>query len=250
MTLNLQYGKQQRLERLKNAQNAYCLLALDHQLSVGRISEIDSYNEWIKFANEADISGIVLNKGAFRTISPSNKKPIILQTMGAPSQNNTIEKILIGSIEDAIRFDATCIAIQLNFEDQNYLRQLEIGISQIERAGEFNIPVLCMLNMPQNKKLDTSLFIRYVKQCSEIGVDLIKTTFPTDLDINNNELRQFIQHSPPLLVAGGDKNENFFDELKNARNLGFSGICVGRNIFKSKDPGDVIKTTNQIFSNE
>jgi len=250
MILNTAYGKLQRIERLKNSFGHFAFLALDHQLAVGRIAEIDSYKKWVEFANEVELSGIVLNKGAFREISPTNKKPLILQTVGAPSINNSIRRVMTASIEDAIKFDASCISIQVNFEAENHLNQFELCISQIEKANNFNIPVLCMLNFSKETIFNISLFTKYIKHCSEIGVDLIKLPLPKDIDINDAELKKFISHSPPLLFAGGDKNENFFEEIKTSKALGFKGICVGRNIFKSQNPKETVNKINLILSDE
>ena len=250
MILNTAYGKLQRLERLKNSFGYFAFLALDHQLSIGRIAEIDSYGKWIDFSNEVDISGIILNKGAFREIIPTNKKSLILQTIGAPSKNNSIKKIMTATIEEAIKFDTSCISIQVNFEEDNYLDQLELCISQVEKANNFNFPTLCMLNFSNETIFNTSLFIRYIKQCSEIGIDLIKLPLPKDIDINDDELKNFISLSPPLLLAGGDKSGTFLEEIKASKVLGFQGFCVGRNIFKSPNPKEIMNQINSILSDE
>lgn len=250
MILNTSYGKLQRVEKLKNQNGFFNFLALDHQLSLGRVQEIDSYKKWIDFSNTVDISGIVLNKGAFREISPTNKKSLILQTVGAPFNNNSISRISTATIEDAIRFDATCISIQMNFEEPDYLKQIELCVFKIEEANKFNMPVLCMLNFSKATTFNCSLFTKYIKHCAELGVDFIKLPLPNDVDKNDNDLKKFISLSPPLLFAGGDKNENFLADINTSRDLGFQGVCVGRNIFKSENPIETVNQINQIFSNE
>jgi DhnA family fructose-bisphosphate aldolase class Ia len=250
MILNTSYGKLQRVEKLKNHHGFFNFLALDHQLSLGRISEIDSYKKWIDFSNSVDISGIVLNKGAFREISPTNKKSLILQTVGAPFKDHSISRISTATIEDAIKFDATCISIQMNFEERDYLKQIELCVSKIEDANKFNFPVLCMLNISNVSTFNLSLFTKYIKHCAELGVDFIKSPLPNDIDQNDTTLKTFISHSPPILFAGGDKNENFLADIKKSKDLGFQGICVGRNIFKSHNPHEITNQINQIFANE
>lgn len=250
MILNTMYGKLQRLNRLRDKAGIFTFLALDHQLSVGRIREIDSSQEWVTFANAVDITGIVLNKGAFRDLVPTNRRGLILQTIGAPSRGGSISRIVTATVEDAIRLDATCISIQLNFTEPDYLRQLECCVGQIEGANRYNFPVLCMLNFSRSLDYSTSTFTKSVRQCAELGVDLIKLPLPADIDASDEDLKRFISLAPPLLLAGGDLDDGFQRDLNNSRSLGFKGVCVGRNIFKALNPHAVVERVRKVYAAE
>ncbi|MES3017452.1 MAG: hypothetical protein V4721_06725 [Bacteroidota bacterium] len=250
MIISSDFGKRQKIERLKNKKGFYSFLALDHQLSLGRIPEIDSYQEWTKFSNGVDISGIVLNKGALREILQNYKKSLILQTIGGPSKESTSSKVLIATIEEAIKLDAACVSIQINFEESDYLRQIELCVLQIEKANFWGMPVLCMINLSNPTSFCTELFVKYIKFCSELGVDFIKIALPSDINKNDHEIKRYISLCPPLLFAGGDKKETILDEIRLSKDVGFCGFCIGRNIFKSQNPKETVNQINQIFVNE
>lgn len=247
MNESIYSGKARRMEGLKNSNGDFLFLAMDHQLSMGRIKKLDSYNDWLTFTDKNEISAIVLNKGALRGNLSIPRKSIILQTMGAPSIDGSVSKIKTATIEDAIFFDAAAISIQVNFEEKDYLSQLRLCVKQISKADEYGFPVLCMLNLTAIEKFDSERFIKYIKYCTELGCDLIKLPLPTDIDIAKHDLIGFIDTCPPLLLAGGAQNNNFILDVKKCKNAGFKGVCVGRNIFNSDDPVNTINQVKNIF---
>jgi DhnA family fructose-bisphosphate aldolase class Ia len=243
-------GKDMRIQRLKNALGFYCFLALDHQMSSGRIDELDVYQRWLDFSDSTPISGVVLNKGAFRHVSAQTKTPLILQTIGGPVMGGDISRISTASVEDAIRVNATAISIQINFEESGHLQQLALCVDQIAHANRFGVPVLCMLNVRDLDAFDISTFLRYVKFCAELDVDLIKSPFPKGGEAYNGELKGFLSGVPPVLLAGGPQDGRFSETLEHSLRLGFQGVCVGRNIFMSRSPETQLEHICKAFGDE
>ena len=74
-----------------------------------------------------------------------------------------------------------------------------------------------MLNISNQTIFNKTLFVQYIKQCSELGVDLIKIPIPTDVNNKDEDIKNFILHSPPLLFSGGNNSENFIEEIKTIK---------------------------------
>jgi len=76
-------------------------------------------------------------------------------------------------------------------------------------------------------------------------VQILKIAFNRDV----KELEEIVKESlVPIVIAGGDYNENVKEFYKRSEDLmttGILGISVGRNVFKSKNP-DV--TMKQLYS--
>jgi DhnA family fructose-bisphosphate aldolase class Ia len=88
-----------------------------------------------------------------------------------------------------------------------------------------------------------------IRVCHEMGADLIKVPCAlTALLRPTDEFLRELQHSPPVLIAGGPKNSDIEIVVRSAKDIGFSGYCVGRNIFDSTDPQRVAGVLRSIFS--
>jgi len=87
-----------------------------------------------------------------------------------------------------------------------------------------------------------------VRVCNELGADLIKIHLPSDVE-EVKKLDNFHPNEPALLLAGGENMSNFEERLQAAKNLGFQGICLGRNIFQSEQPLETLKIIENVFKN-
>lgn len=56
-----------------------------------------------------------------------------------------------------------------------------------------------------------------------------------------------MKNGPPLLLAGGETNGDFKLLLAKARSIGYTGVCVGRNIFQSQNPHKTVADIREIF---
>lgn len=107
----------------------------------------------------------------------------------------------------------------------------------VGQAHKEKLPVLFMVAPQKNENLDE--FLRSIRFCIESRSDLIKIRFNI-LSFGEEEQKNFIsllREAHPVLLAGGEvPNKNVLTEVSKANELGFSGYCIGRNIFQSPDP--------------
>lgn len=241
------WGKQRRLQKLKK--NGYFLiLAMDHALSSGPIEgidTIDSVNSWIDFSEKEKIPAVVLNHRYIYNLDIFHETNIVVQTMGLTKSNRNINKVPLTNIDDIQMVDATAISIQINFEIDNLDEAIEDISKIVSKANSYQYPILFMVGNGDWE--DANAFNYAVRVCSELGADLIKIHLPSNRD-EIKKIKPFGKNEPPLLLAGGENMETFQERLTVAKNLGFQGVCVGRNIFQSKTPLKSLEIIDTVFN--
>lgn len=243
----MSHGKNKRLNDLKKNGLYYFILALDHSLTTGPIkgiSSIDEMNKLVSDHNNRSVPSVVLNSGILDKLDVIYNKNIIIQMMGLPDTKIDFNKVRVTSLERAIFLGATAISVQLNINSKD----INIAISTISlivnEASKYGIPILFMLNHKDYASLDE--FYYSIRVCVELGADLIKTRLPSDATIVS-QIKPFTEKHPPLLLAGGEHTETFIDEVTISKKLGFQGVCIGRNIFQSSRPTDIINNIDAIY---
>ncbi|MDA2933463.1 hypothetical protein MYX82_03880 [Acidobacteria bacterium AH-259-D05] len=244
------WGKENRLSRLLTSEKYFLLLALDHGLTVGPIEGLRDLKRWVEFAKAQKIPGVVLNKGMVSSLSPLGDTSLVLQTFGLPDQTNAgTSKVPVARVEDAVRLSADAISVQINFKNPDLPQVAEKISAVVSSANEVSLPVLFMINVPNTEVFDTEDLAFAIRVCSELGADLIKVPLPAasvpfaQLD----DLREVIDSSPPVLLAGGALSGNFEERAKMAVAAGFKGVCVGRHVFQADEPELVLQSIEKGF---
>jgi len=225
------------------------LLALDHGLTVGNRDSVDIANIPRILSDCADsVSASVMTYGVARTIQRKFPMPIIIQCFGAPLNH---PKIQVCSVDDALRIGASGVAVQVNFrlEGRTMLDQLKSVARFSSESHARNLPVLFMVAPHEMSDLED--LCHSMRFCIELGADLIKVKCDST-GMSSDESQYFgrlLRESPPILLAGGTKSAKIIEEAKAAKALGFSGYCIGRNIFQSPNPGEVARSLREAWTN-
>lgn len=233
-----------------NIGNCISILALDHGLTSGPLDSIQPSKILpLTQVLENKIGGVVLNFGLAKFCRENNLKiPLILQCFGSPSG---MEKAQVASINEAIYLDSTAISVQIRFEGTKLpSSSLLKSISKLTgEAYHYKLPVLFMVTLSEDTDLASAA--NAIRICQELGADLIKIRIDLSRNHSHQQLQRLaliVSQSPPVLFAGGAVSTNFLPDTKiAAKRLGFSGYCVGRNIYQSKDPLSVILNLNQVW---
>lgn len=168
--------------------------------------------------------------------------------MGSPSilGKKASRRVINTSVEEALYFDVDCVAVQIDFLSES----LEENVSEISsirmQAHKIGMPVLFMITTPKGGFKNGKEVLSAVKVCHELGADLIKTACECQ-----NEYPEPILSSltgiAPVVLAGGEAGEHFLTKLHKAKELGFGGYCVGRNLFQSSDPRRIFEQIEKAF---
>lgn len=235
----------QRMRRLRGDRPHYSLLALDHGLTFGHSVEAAPLpaEELLNRCSE-HIGGFVMNYGLARTLDGwPHRLSLVLQCFGAPQGYSRSQ---VASVSEAITLDAAAVSVQLSWADAEFAQRLREISAFTAEAHLVGLPVLYMIN----GESATSALPRVIRVCHELGADLIKINCSLDSFMCDSEdIKSAVRYGPPVLMAGGVVSQNILQFAQNAAQIGFSGYCVGRNIFHAKNPPELASQLNGIFAN-
>ena len=156
------------------------------------------------------------------------------------------------SVEDALTLGADAVACMglpgTNDESHtlNYLAKI------VADAHKWKVPVLAEmipggfikkeLHTPENIALSARIGV-------ELGADIIKTEYTKDVDSFKNMVRGVFR---PIVVLGGTKSDDpivLLKMVKEAIDLGASGVAIGRNIWGYSNPGKITAALSNIIHN-
>ena len=153
----------------------------------------------------------------------------------APDPNN---KILVTTVEEAVRIGADSVSIHVNVGADREHRMLHDLGMVAEQASRYGMPLLAMM-YPRGPEIQKGTEVKYVKHVArlgaELGADIIKTLYTGDKD----SFTEVVEGCPvPIVIAGGPKIESEEDLMRmveDAMECGARGISIGRNVFQAAD---------------
>ena len=184
-------------------------------------------------------------RGAIRTcVAPETAKSIALRVTSGSSmlQEDLSHEVVAVNIEDAIRMNADCMAVQTFIGADGQLSSLD-NLNQVINAGmRYSVPTLGVCAVGKDMARTDRFFKLATRIIAEMGVQIVKT-----YDCENFE--EVAAACPvPIVVAGGKKLPE--DEaLKLAYNVmrkGAHGVDMGRNIFQSEHPVEMAMAVGKI----
>ena len=241
----MDWGMKNRLSQIiKPDTGKTVMLAVDHGYFLGPTSGLEEAGKTIKpLLPYAD--SLMLTRGVLRAeVDPGISTPIVLRVSGGNSilgEDLSKETITV-SVKDAIRLNVSAVAMSIyvgsKYEHQT-LKNLATLVSECE---EYGIPVLAVTAVGKEMVRDARYLSLACRIAAELGAHVVKTYYCEDF-------QKVVKTCPvPVVIAGGKKIAEK-DALKLAYNAvkdGAVGVDMGRNIFQSKDPVDMIKAVRQI----
>ncbi len=245
------WGKRRRLSRLQRDNGAYVLLAADHGVSLGPMPGLEDFTICSDPQIITIFSGVVLNRGAVpRALPCDSSLGLIVQTFGSPEFGSHVAKRSIASLDQLMALSPDGIAVELNLSAPQTTESLEWVSHSIQAADSLGVPVLLMISV-STKKVATEAFVHALRIGVELGADLIKIGLPDEIcDAGaqaQEKIMSIVRMSPPVVLAGGPAGPRFPDVVNLSCKLGFKGVCIGRNIFRSETRGDVLTAVSSSY---
>jgi putative autoinducer-2 (AI-2) aldolase len=221
------------------------MLAVDHGYFQGPTRRIENPKKTIEpllpFAD-----AVMLTRGVLRSsITDETNTPIVLRVSGGNSIVGQLEnEEIITSIKDAIRLNASAIAISIYVGTEFEHQTLTCLAKLVDEGQDYGIPVIAVTAV--GKELEKRE-ARYLALCcriaAEIGASIVKTYYCENF-------RKVVDGCPvPIVIAGGPKLETEMDILNlvyDAIDAGAVGVDMGRNIWQNDHPIAVIKAIRSI----
>lgn len=226
-------GKEIRLSNiLPFGKRRGCIVPIDHGATYGPISGIENCYETIAKIKNGGASAIVLHKGILSRISQFQglvDANYIMHISASTSLGaHQSEKVLVGSVEEAIKLGAVGVSIHVNLGVESEPRMLRDFGAVSEKCNDWGMPLLAMMYADSS----VESIAHAARLAQEMGADIVKVNYPGTAE----EMRHVISCVDiPVLIAGGSRIDELVDFLRVVDESlfgGASGVSIGRNVFQ------------------
>lgn len=239
------WGMKHRLSRIFNPESGHTvMLAFDHGYIMGATSGLERLDITVPpLADHADV--LMATRGALRScITPAFDKAVALRASGGSTvlqDDMTLEYFMV-DMEEAVRMDAACIAIQTYIGSKNEAQTLKNLNEAVNMGNKYGIPVLGVVGVGKKMARTPQFFLTAVRTVAEMGAHIVKTYYCEDFE-------KIVAACPvPIVVAGGKKipEKDALELTFNAISKGAAGVDMGRNVFQAEDPVAMIQAVRKI----
>ncbi|MFA5571376.1 MAG: 3-hydroxy-5-phosphonooxypentane-2,4-dione thiolase [Sphaerochaetaceae bacterium] len=230
---NLDWGMKKHLSNIFDPVSGNTVMfAFDHGYFMGSVSGLERLDLVIpKLLPAVDV--LMGTRGAIRSsVSPDCGKSIALRVSSGSSMINEdlSHEVIAVDIEDSIRMNADCIAVQTFIGADGQLSSID-NLSQCINAGlRYSIPVLGVVAVGKEMERTDRFFKLATRIVAEMGAHIIKTYYCENFE-------EVVAACPvPIVVAGGKKlhEKEALTLAYNSMQGGAAGLDMGRNIFQSE----------------
>lgn len=242
---NLDWGMQNRLSRILDpATGRTVMLAFDHGYFQGPTSGLERIDLSIApLAAKAD--ALMGTRGALRTsIPPGSRCGLVLRASGGPSILRELsDEYIAMSIEDAVRINASALAVQVFIGAENESRSVRNLTTLVDQGYKAGIPVLGVTAVGTELTRDSRYLGLATRIIAELGAQLVKTYYCEE------GFADVVAGCPvPIIMAGGKKlpEREALEMAYRAVSDGAAGVDMGRNIFQSHAPAAMLNAIRAV----
>jgi fructose-bisphosphate aldolase/2-amino-3,7-dideoxy-D-threo-hept-6-ulosonate synthase len=239
-------GKEIRLDRIWDRKTKKSvIIPMDHGISEGPMKGIINLGESIDKVAKGGANAVIGHMGmalrAHRHENEGRDVGLMLHLSASTRVNpvDTNEKVLVNSVETALKLGADGVSVHVNVGSQHESDQLsDLGLVS-QKCVEWGVPLLGMM-YPRGEGLtadekSADMVSLAARVGSEIGCDIVKTYYTGDPD----SFAKVTEGSMvPVMIAGGSKgsDRDTLEMVWGAMKGGGSGVSMGRNAFQHEDP--------------
>jgi len=247
------YGKNIRMERIMDRRTGNAVLVpMDHGVSVGPVEGLFDMKKTVDDVSNGGATGVIMHKGLIRYSYRQSGKDVGLilhlsaSTDLAPTKNS---KVLVATVEEAIKFGADAVSIHVNFGSEDEPDMLSQAGEISRKCSEWGMPLIIMAypRGPQIKdSYDPQVIAHCARAAAELGADIVKCSYTGDIDSFREVCRGALA---PVVIAGGPKMKTDMDVLNMVHDsieAGGHGVSIGRNVFQSPNVQGIMRAISSI----
>lgn len=243
---NSDWGMKNRLSKIFSPKSGNTvMLAFDHGYFMGATAGLERLD--VSIAPLCDYADVLMGtRGAIRTcIPPTTDKAVCLRATHDTSV--LFEDLSTGSgmaldFEDAIRMNASALAIQCFVGGSGEAASLDALCRAADHGARYGIPVLGVTAVGKQMARTAQYFTLATRILAELGASFVKTYYCDDFE-------NVVAACPvPIVIAGGKKlpEEEALDMAYKAIQCGAKGVDMGRNVFQSEHPVEMIQAIRKV----
>jgi putative autoinducer-2 (AI-2) aldolase len=242
---NLDWGMKKHLANIFDPKSGNTVMfAFDHGYFMGSVSGLERLDLLIpRLIDHVDV--LMATRGALRSsVRPGFRKGIALRVSSGTSMLNDdlSHEVIAVDIEDAIRMNADCLAVQVFIGADGQLQSIDNLSKVINAANRYSIPVLGVIAVGKDMERTDQYFKLATRIVAELGASIIKTYYCDNFE-------EVVAACPvPIVVAGGKKlpEKEALEMAWNSMRGGARGLDMGRNIFQSYHPVEMANAIGKI----
>lgn len=244
------FGRDIRLARILNDGKMLCI-PMDHGISNGPIKGLEDIHSIIYQCSSAGLTCVLVNKGIIKSMPRPPNIGLIAHfsasTSIGPAPNR---KILMGSVEEAIRLGADAVSLHINIGSKEEPEMLQkLGMIS-DKCDEWSVPLVAMM-YPRGENIknphDPEIVAHAARVGAEAGADVVKAVYTGDPD----SFKKVVRSCPvPIVIAGGPKastDREILEMCQGAMMAGAKGVTFGRNIFQHRNPPAIVRALYKII---
>lgn len=188
---------------------------------------------------------LMATRGAVRSsVPPTYNKAIASRASSGSSvlQDDLSHESMVVDIEDAIKMNASCIAIQTFIGAEGQKETIQELNRAVNLGMRYSIPTLGVVAVGKEMERTTKFFLLATRMLAEFGAQIVKTYYCDDFE------KVAAACPVPLVVAGGKKlpEKDALSLAYNSIRGGAAGVDMGRNIFQSQYPEEMIQAVGKV----
>lgn len=242
-------GKQIRLNRLLRNGKMFCV-PIDHGVTNGPVGKLKSFHKLVLDIVDSGVTSIVVHRGMIRLLPEMRNTGIIVHLSASTDMYNEVKKILVCSVEDALRNGADAVSVHINVGN-SYEKEMLSDLSKVAiQCDYYGIPLVAMMYVRDDNNINSTQkdkIIHAVRIAAELGADIAKITHMHNME----DLKEIVDTAPiPIIVAGGDKYScacKLYDITQSIMKQNVLGVSYGRNIFESSDTKSTLEKISSII---
>ncbi|MDD4843037.1 MAG: 3-hydroxy-5-phosphonooxypentane-2,4-dione thiolase [Anaerotignum sp.] len=242
---DVDWGMKTRLSSMFNPETGNTvMLAFDHGYFMGSTAGLERMDLTMPpLIPHVDV--LMATRGALRSCIPPNfNKGIALRCSAGSSMidDDLSHEVIAVNIEDAIRMNASCMAVQTFIGAAGEKQSIDNLCKTIDAGNRYGIPTLGVVAVGKTMERTPTFFKLATRIVAEMGAQIVKTYYCDDFE-------EITAACPvPIVVAGGKKIEEkeALTMAFRAMDGGARGLDMGRNIFQSDCPIGMAKAIGAI----
>lgn len=242
---SLDWGMKKHLSNIFDPKSGNTVMfAFDHGYFMGSTAGLERLDLVIPPLLPA-VDVLMGTRGAIRTCVPAEcQKGIALRvTSGSSMLNDDLShEVLAVDIEDSIRMNADCLAVQTFVGADGQLSSLDNLSKCVNAAQRYSVPVMGVVAVGKDMERTDRFFKLATRIVAELGANIIKTYLCDNFE-------EVVAACPvPIVVAGGKKlpEDEALTLAYQAIKGGARGVDMGRNIFQSQNPVEMAYAVRKI----
>ena len=246
-------GKGIRLERIMDRKTGRAVIVpMDHGISNGPMDGLYDMKGTVDAVTNGGATAVIMHKGLIRYSYRASGKDVglILHLSASTDVNpaNANHKVIVATVEEAIKIGADAVSIHINFGDEHEAEMLESAGEISRQCNEWGMPLIVMA-YPRGHDVnsyDPDLIAHCARASAELGADIVKVNYTGDIDSFRDVTRGALA---PVVIAGGPKMKTDMDVLNmvhDSLEAGGRGVSMGRNIFQNKNVEGITRAISKI----